>query len=84
MRNVLPERVPPWPGHAVSNDNVIKLIQPGIFTDHLTEILRNGACPLAQAVEAEVAEFLTKHADLKTGDGHRRDVRHGRLPEARS
>jgi hypothetical protein len=27
---------------------------------------------------------LTKHADLKTGDGHRRDVRHGRLPEARS
>ena len=66
----------------MSNDNVIKLIQPGIFTDHLTEILRNGACALlTQAIEAEVAEFLTKHADLKTGDGHRRVVRHGRLPE---
>ena len=66
----------------MSNDNVIKLIQPGTFTDHLTEILRNGACALlTQAVEAEVAEFLTKHADLKTGDGHRRVVRHGRLPK---
>ena len=52
----------------MSNDNVMKLIQPGIFTDHLTEILRNGACALlTQAVEAEVAEFLTNHADLKTG-----------------
>ena len=66
----------------MSNDNVIKLIQPGTFTDHLTEILRNGACALlTQAVEAEVAEFLTKHADLKTGDGHRRVVRHGHLPK---
>ena len=66
----------------MSDENVIKLIQPGTFTDHLTEILRNGACALlTQAVEAEVAEFLTKHADLKTGDGHRRVVRHGHLPE---
>jgi hypothetical protein len=30
----------------VSNDNVTKLIQPGVFNDQLTEILRNG---LAQA-----------------------------------
>ena len=66
----------------MSNDNVIKLIQPGTLTDHLTEILRNGACALlTQAVEAEVAEFLTKHADLKTGDGHRRVARPGRLPQ---
>jgi hypothetical protein len=28
----------------VSNDNVIKPIQPGNFTDQLTEALRNGAC----------------------------------------
>ena len=28
----------------MSNDNVIKLISPGTFTDHLTEILRNGSC----------------------------------------
>ena len=36
---------------------------------------------MTQAVEAEVAEFLTKHGDLKTEDGHRRVVRHGHLPE---
>jgi len=36
---------------------------------------------LAQAVEAEVADFLGQHADLKTADGHQRVVRHGHLPE---
>jgi hypothetical protein len=66
----------------VSNDNVIKLIQPGAFDDQLTEVLRTGArALLAQAVEAEVAEFLGRHADLKTTDGRRRVVRHGHLPE---
>jgi len=50
----------------VSKDNIIKLIQPGNADDQLTEILRNGArALLAQAVEAEVADFLGKHADLK-------------------
>ena len=64
------------------NDTVIKLIQPGAFNDHLTDVLRNGArALLAQAVEAEVADFLGTHADLKTADGHRRVVRHGHLPE---
>jgi hypothetical protein len=49
------------------------LAQPGTFTDSLTEVLRNGArALLAQAVEAEVAEFLAQHADLKTdGAGDR-------------
>ncbi|MGY3362771.1 hypothetical protein ACVWZK_009434 [Bradyrhizobium sp. GM0.4] len=66
----------------MSNDNVIHLIQPGIFDDQLTEVLRNGArALLAQAVEAEVADFLGQHADLKTRDGHQRVVRHGHLPE---
>lgn len=67
----------------MSNDNVFKLIQPGAFNDQLTEILRQGArALLAQAVEAEVADFLAKYADLKTGDGRRqRIVRHGHLPE---
>jgi transposase-like protein len=66
----------------VSKDNIIKLIQPGNVEDQLTEILRNGArCLLAQAVEAEVTDFLGKHADLKTEDGHQRVVRHGHLPE---
>jgi hypothetical protein len=66
----------------VSDGNVIKLPQPGAFTDSLTEILRNGArALLTQAVEAEVAEFLAKHADLKTETGQQRVVRHGHLPE---
>jgi putative transposase len=65
----------------VPNDNIVKLIQPGTVSDPLTEILRNGAqALLVQAVEAEVADFLAKHGDLKTGDGHRRVVRHGHLP----
>ena len=64
------------------NDNVFKLIQPGAFDDQLTEILRQGARTLlAQAVEAEVADFLARHADLKTEDGRQRIVRHGHLPE---
>ena len=64
------------------NDTVIKLIQPGTFSDQLTDVLRNGArALLAQAVEAEVSDFLGTHADLKTEDGHRRVVRHGHLPE---
>ena len=42
----------------------------GHFADPLTEVLRNGArALLAQAIEAEVAEFLAKHIDLKTATG---------------
>src|ERR1700746_764980 len=67
--------------YARSNDNVFKLIQPGTFEDQLTEILRQGARSLlAQAVEAEVADFLAKHSDVKTADGRQRVVRHGHLP----
>jgi putative transposase len=73
---------PPKERYAVPNDNVTKLIQPGTFDDPLTEVLRNGArALLAQAVEAEVAAFLDKHADLKTEEGYQRVVRHGHLPE---
>jgi hypothetical protein len=68
--------------YAVSNDNVVQLIQPGAFQDQLTEVLRRGARDLlARAVEAEVAEFLARHAALKTDDGRTRVVRHGHLPE---
>ena len=66
----------------MSDGNVVQLLQPGSFADPLTEVLRNGArALLAQAVEAEVAEFLAQHADLKTATGLRRVVRHGHLPE---
>ena len=40
-----------------------------------------GRALLTQAVEAEVAGFLTKHADFKTEGGLSRVVRHGHLPE---
>jgi transposase-like protein len=73
---------PPKERYAVPNDNVTKLVHPGAFDDPLTEVLRNGARTLlAQAIEAEVAEFLGKHAELKTEDGGQRVVRHGHLPE---
>jgi hypothetical protein len=50
---------PPKERYAVPKDNVIKLIQPGVFDDQLTEVLGNGArALLARAVEAEVADFL--------------------------
>ena len=66
----------------MSDSNVIKLAQPEAFSDSLTEILRSGArALLTQAIEAEVAEFLAKHADLKTATGQQRVVRHGHLPE---
>jgi putative transposase len=66
----------------VPKDNVVRLVQPGAFDDPLTDVLRDGArALLAKAVEAEVAGFLDKHADLKTEDGRSRVVRHGHLPE---
>ncbi len=65
----------------MTDDTVIKLMQPGSFEDPLTEVLRNGArALLAQAVEAEVAAFLARHTDLRTEDGRARIVRHGHLP----
>ncbi len=66
----------------MTDTNVIKLAQPGTFTDSLTEILRNGAhALLTQAVETEVVDFLGRYADLKTEAGRQRVVRHGHLPE---
>ena len=66
----------------MTDDNVFKLAQPGSFSDSLTEILRNGARSLlVQAVEAEVADWLSHHRGLTTEDGRQRIVRHGHLPE---
>jgi hypothetical protein len=63
--------------YAVSNDNVVNLIQPGILIDQLTDVLRNGArILLIQALEAEVSEFLAGAADLKTLAGGRRAITH--------
>jgi putative transposase len=66
----------------VTDTNVFALVQPGTFTDRLTDVLRDGArALLAQAVEAEVAGFLGEHAGKRTDDGRQRLVRHGHLPE---
>jgi hypothetical protein len=57
-------------GYAVSDSNVIKLAQPGVFTDSLTEVLRSGArALLTQAVEAEVAEVSRKVCRTQARDG---------------
>ena len=73
---------PPKEGYAVTETNVFELTQPGTFSDPLTEVLRNGARTLlGQAVEAEVAAWLSTHTDKLTDDGRRRLVRHGHLPE---
>ena len=66
----------------MTKTNVFQLSQPGTLADPLTEVLRNGARALpTQAVEAEVAPSLSRHADQLTNDGRQRLVRHGHLPE---
>ncbi|MCJ7735725.1 MAG: IS256 family transposase [Anaerolineae bacterium] len=50
--------------------------------DVLTEILRQGAQKLlAEAIAAEVTEFLARYQALRTAEGQQRVVRNGRLPE---
>lgn len=50
--------------------------------DLLTEVLRSGARTLlAQAVEAEVSEWIDSRADVTDASGRRRVVRNGYLPE---
>jgi hypothetical protein len=65
----------------VTDTNVIKLAQPGSFTDLLTEILRNGArALLTQADETEVTDFLGRYEQRRSsyfnihrGDPHLSD-----------
>lgn len=69
----------------MSHDNVFALKNPAVpneVWDALTEVLRDGARTLlAQAIEAEVAEFLAGHADKRDALGRARLVRNGHLPE---
>jgi len=52
----------------MTQDNVVKLIQPAEFSDPLTEVLREGArALLAQAVEAEVAAFAGCQTEKSVG-----------------
>jgi len=62
--------------------NSTLLLPVATSRDVLTDILRDGAQRLlAQAVEAEVTEWIDSHADLKNADGHRQVVRNGHLPK---
>ena len=69
----------------MSHDNVFALKNPAVANevrDALTEVLQEGARTLlAQAIEAEVAEFLARHADKRDAVGRVRLVRNGHLPE---
>ena len=67
----------------MNKDNLIELKNPEPFIDDpITEILRNGAKKLlAEALEAEIAGFLSQYADLKDDQGRMRVTRNGYLPE---
>src|SRR5215207_3754099 len=71
--------------YAVKEDSVVEYRNPGIalpVADALTEVLRNGARELLQqAVEAEVAEFVRRHRELKDEHERQRVVRNGYRPE---
>src|SRR3977135_3153809 len=68
--------------YAVTQDNIVKFAEPGAFEDPLTAVLRFGPRNLlAQAVEAEVSDFLDRHSRFLTEEGQQRLVRHGHLPE---
>jgi putative transposase len=66
----------------MTNSTITPLVQPGAFSDLLTEVLRIGAQRLlAHAVEAVVSVFIDAHAGERLDDGRARMVRHGHLPE---
>jgi putative transposase len=64
--------------HSTDDLRVVPL--PGA-ADVLTEVLRAGAQKLlAQAIEAEVADWIDQHQDCRDTQGHRQVVRNGHLP----
>jgi putative transposase len=69
----------------VGEDSVVEYRNPGVavgVADPLTEMLRTGARELLQqAVEAEVADYIERHRELKDERERQRVVRNGYLPE---
>jgi putative transposase len=62
--------------------NIVRLRQPEVIDDPLTDILRAGARKLlAQAIEIEAEAYLASMHELKLPDGRERLVRHGHGPE---
>ena len=65
----------------MTNNTVVKLQQPELIDDPLTDLLKNGAKELiSKAVEAELAELLSKFSELQI-DGKKAVVRNGYLPQ---
>lgn len=67
----------------MNKNKVIGLKKPeDISEDPLSELLRAGARKLiAEAVEAELHEFLSQYVDIRNKQGHRQVIRNGYLPE---
>ncbi len=69
----------------MSNNNLIAFQPPessASFNDALTELVRKGARQIiAQAVEAELSEFLGQYQSRKDSQGRQAIVRNGYLPE---
>ena len=69
----------------MSQDNLISFKQPDSptgFNDALTELVRQGARQIiAQAVEAELNEFLSQYQDVSDEHGRQAVVRNGYLPK---
>jgi putative transposase len=64
------------------DDTVVRFPIPGVIEDPLTELLRDGARRLiAQAVEAELTEFLEQHEQRRDSRGRAAVVRNGHQPE---
>ena len=65
----------------MSKGNVVSIQEPTGPRDALTDVLRSGARRLlAEAIEAEVEEYLTQYQEVDE-QGRRRVVRNGYLPE---
>ena len=60
----------------------VRLVPLSEAQDVLTDVLRRGAQQLlAQAVEAEVADWIDRRQDCRDSDGLRQVVRNGHLPQ---
>lgn len=60
----------------------VRLVPLAEAKDVLSEVLRQGAQQLlAQAIDAEVADWIERHQHCRDADGHRQVVRNGHLPE---
>ncbi len=64
------------------NKNLTNVLEEATFDNALETILRQGARKLLQqAIEAEVAEYITKHQEELDERGRRLVARNGHLPE---